>query len=231
MEARAHLTQRAQTPHPVPAPHTGRSRDAGGSQLGLTGPAPPAGGPPGPGPQVADGPRSPSRESEPFTTRPLMQPPALACHPTSSCQVPMVAGCRPHGSRVPMSEPREGATWMLSRWRCLSRQEQAWVGGSCRGQPLPAPSTGLVGTRECLGTGLAYKPEGQRVPRRLLTCPREEARPRGRGRHPQWAWPGGLGGARRRPTRQRGDTLPLPGFSELWVSWAWGCPAAPRLTP
>ena len=121
--------------------------------------------------------------------------------------------------------------WMLSRWRCLSRQEQAWVGGSCRGQPLPAPSTGLVGTRECLGTGLAYKPEGQRVPRRLLTCPREEARPRGRGRHPQWAWPGGLGGARRRPTRQRGDTLPLPGFSELWVSWAWGCPAAPRLTP
>lgn len=118
---------------------------------------------------------------------------------------------------------------MLSRRRCLSRWEQAWVRGSHWGQPLP--STGLVGARECLGAGLACNPEGQRVPTRLLTCPREEARPCGRGRHPQWAWRGGWQGQGGGPQGGWGDTLPLPGFSELWVGWAWGCPMAPRLTP
>lgn len=68
-----------------------------------------------------------------------------------------------------MSEPRAGTPQMLSRW------EQASTGGSRQGQPLLAPSTGLVVVREWLGVGLACKPEDQRVPTCLLTCPREES--------------------------------------------------------
>ena len=106
MEARACPMQRARMPHPIPALHTGRCRDAGGSQLGLTGPAPPAGCWPGPGPQVAGGPQSPSQESEPFATRASTQPPAPACHPASFCQVPAVLGCRPQGAVCPCLSPK-----------------------------------------------------------------------------------------------------------------------------
>lgn len=117
--------------------------------------------------------------------------PSTSLSPRFLLPSPSGLGMQTPGGRVPMSEPRAGTPQMLSRWRCSSRWEQACVGGSRRGQPLPAPSTGLVVVREWLGVGLVCKPEDQRVPTCLLACPREE----GSSPRPRAAPAMGLAGA------------------------------------
>ena len=116
--------------------------------------------------------------------------PSTGLSPCFLLPSPSGFGMQTPGGRVPMSEPQAGTPQMLSRWRCSSRWEQASTGGSRWGQPLLAPSTGLVVFREWLGVGLACKPEDHRVPTCLLTCPREESSSLRLRAAPSWAWPG-----------------------------------------